>query len=251
MCRIFGYVNNGNNDNFDQACMLFADLAQNGCVPCGIEPGHNDGWGTSMWGNKNQIYYRSIDSANQKDLLNILNSKDLNFTHGMIHLRKGTKGIVAIENTHPFLRSGISFCHNGSIHAFPQTDFTNERGFREGHTDSETFFLRVMARLGSNITDASLDSLANALKEEIEEVKKTSDWTALIVMMGSKEGLVLNYLWNEKYKDSNSLCFDKYYTFYIGKNGSETILCSEKLPLDGFVWEQIKNDSLLVFPINS
>lgn len=249
MCRIFGYTNSEKESQINREALLeFIKLADTGCVPCGVSPGHVDGWGTSFWSHKDQIYYRSIDKVDEASVSSVLKLNSF-FTHGLIHLRKASVGKVVIQNSHPFMHSGISFCHNGSIHAFPNTKFTADRLLREGHTDSETFFLRVLDRLGNRINDVSLESLKDVLHEEVKEIQKTSEWTSLTVLMATREGLVLNYVWNEKHPESKKLEFEKYYTFFVGRNGTETILCSEELPINGFIWEKLGNDSLMSFPI--
>lgn len=61
-----------------------------------------------------------------------------------VHVRRATMGGLAPENTHPFARGAVSFCHNGTVpHApalagppLPQPG---------GQTDSERLFLHLLA----------------------------------------------------------------------------------------------------------
>ncbi len=52
-------------------------------------------------------------------------------------------------------------------------------------------------------------------------------------LLKTKEGIILNYLWNENDPNAEKMEYEKYYTFYIGKKGDTTILCSEKLDCRG------------------
>ena len=65
------------------------------------------------------------------------------------HIRKATKGVVALENTHPFMRELWGrywiFAHNGTLEDFaPQL----RRAFRPvGSTDSEHAFCCMLETL--------------------------------------------------------------------------------------------------------
>ena len=85
------------------------------------------------------------------------------------------------------------------------------------------------------------------MNDEISEIKNTADWTSLTCLIASSDGIVLNYLWNEQYPRAKELRMQDYYTFYIGVKGNEIILCSERLSLDGFVWEKLENNTQRVF----
>lgn len=248
MCRLLAYSGNIQNKDFLNALEQFSKLAKDGCVPCGIEPGHLDGWGIHTSNEKEEVYFRSIDPITTDKITNVIDP--MTHTHGqtIAHLRKATVGKNTISNTHPFLRSGITFCHNGSIHVFPKTSFTEDRYLREGHTDSETFFLRILDRVSGQIGDATLENIQEALRQEIEEIKMNSEWTSLTCLIKTKDGILLNYAHNEEHPDVSKLKLNDYYTMYIGKKGDTTILCSETLDLDDFTWEKLANNTVLAIP---
>jgi len=248
MCRIFAYSGDINSPLYIEALEKFSSLGENGCVPCGVKAGHLDGWGIHTSSDESDLYYRSIKSISKDVLIEKSKIGLVNFVQTIVHLRKATVGKNMICNTHPFMKSGLSFCHNGSIHAFPETNFTDSRHLREGHTDSETFFMRILGRINGQIGDISLNDLQLVLTQEVNEIKNTSEWTALICILKSSNGLIINYLWNEDHKDVEPLKLKDYYTFYIGKIGNTIIACSEILDIPGFSWEKLKNDTILTIP---
>jgi len=249
MCRIFAYIGELNNGDFTNSLEKFSRLSKEGCVPCGVESGHLDGWGFHAMTEKDEVYFRSIDLVSEEKISLVASPVVGSRGQVVAHLRKASVGKKYICNTHPFLRSGISFCHNGSVFASPDSDFVKDRYLREGHTDTETLFLRILDRVEGQKGDASLFNLKSALLSELEEIKSTFLWTSLTCILKSSNGLVLNYLWNESHPDALKEGFDGYYTFFIGRKDKEIILCSEKLDVEGFEWEQLKNDTTLLFEI--
>ncbi len=248
MCRIFIYDGDLDDTEFVKALQKFSLLGENGHILVGDEKGHKDGWGLHSQLDDNELYFRSLESISENKILDIVNPILGSQGQLVAHLRKASVGKKLICNTHPFLRSGISFCHNGSIKIYSGSHFKEDRRLREGHTDSETFFLNILDRVPGQIGDSSLEDLRKALLEEIDYIKKNSDWTALICALHSSNGIILNYLWNEKNVDAERLNFKDYYTFYIGRKNGDIVLCSEKLELDGFEWEKLDNNTTLIFP---
>ncbi len=235
MCRIFAYSGELGGDECNAAVTEFAKLAQCGNVPHGIEPGHTDGWGIYASNGGKEVYVRSAGEAAPEKLLTAL-APVSGTGQVLIHLRKATIGENKISNTHPFLKNGVAFCHNGSIRSFTQkvTDC-------EGDTDSEKYFMRILARTDS----LGAHDLAEAVEAEVAELS-TEDWTSLTCLLKAKDGLVLKYFWNTAHPMSEVGKLNDYYTFYKGTKGSTIILCSEQLEVPGVTWEQLTNGTLLV-----
>ena len=66
------------------------------------------------------------------------------------HVRQKTVGPTRLENTHPFVRDGWVFAHNGTIKATEvvRAGCSTERlGEITGDTDSELFFAHLLTRL--------------------------------------------------------------------------------------------------------
>lgn len=251
MCRILVYDGDLNSKEYKDILTSFAMLGEKGCVPCGFPQGHLDGWGLHSSDTKNSIYFRNCEPVDKDKLLSVVDQINNNYGQTVVHLRKATIAKNAICNTHPFMREGISFAHNGSIHAFPKTSFVDDKYLREGHTDSETFFLRILDRITGQKGDANLDNIKLALSQEIEEIKTMTEWTSLTCAIKSTDGIVINYLWNENHQESEKLGFKDYYTFYITKKWDTTILCSEILNVEGFNWEKLENGTVFTLPYKS
>lgn len=238
MCRIFAYSGDLVSDECTLAVTEFAKLAQHGSVPLGIEPGHTDGWGLYASNGGTEVYVRSAGEVSAEKIVTALQPVR-GSGQTLIHLRKATVGTNKITNTHPFLRSGVAFCHNGSILSFPDS----YNGLLEGDTDSEKYFIRILGRM----PDSELASMKNAVESE-SALLKTGSWTSLTCVLRSNKGLVLNYMWNEAHPKTEEMRLEDYYTFFVGTKGSDTILCSEKLPVEGFVWEPLANGTVLAIP---
>jgi predicted glutamine amidotransferase len=162
----------------------------------------------------------------------------------IVHLRKATIGVNDVTNTHPFVRAGVSFCHNGSIRSFPNPEPPRHH---EGDTDSEKYFLRIIDRVLLN-AQQSLQALGASLESVIADIQAGGDWTSLTCLMKTQEGLLIKYLWNESHPMTEAGKLNDYYTFYKGTKGGATILCSEQLPVDGVVWESLANGTLMTVP---
>lgn len=246
MCRIFAYSGDLGGPDFLTAVTEFAKLAREGNVPQGIPPGHLDGWGAHASNQDRDVYIRSATEATEKDLADALLPVRAGIGQALIHLRKATVGNNRVENTHPFLRGELSFCHNGSIRTFPEV-ISGTRVPR-GDTDSEVYFLRVLARVPREVRH-SLDALSAAVEAETGEIAAGGEWTSLTSVVKSKGGLVLKYFWNEEHPMTEAGKLNDYYTFYRGTKGGATILCSEKLNIEGFSWQPLSNGMLLTVPV--
>lgn len=236
MCRIFAYSGDLDSDDFTHAVSEFSKLALYGNVPHGIEPGHTDGWGLYASNGGKEVYVRSAgEAAAEKMLLALKPVRGRG--QALIHLRKATVGANKIANTHPFLRSGVAFCHNGSIRSFPE-DLTV---CSEGDTDSEKYFLRILDRSKS----LALNDLREAVEAEVATLQ-SEDWTSLTATLVAKDGILLKYFWNESHPRTEAGKLNDYYTFFKGTKGDATIVCSETLDVPSFTWVPLKNGTLLV-----
>ena len=90
------------------------------------------------------------------------------------HIRQKTVGPTRLENTHPFVRDGWVFAHNGTIqHQDALRARCSGRRLREitGDTDSELFFAYVLTRLDERglvrLGDEGPRALASDLIDEL------------------------------------------------------------------------------------
>jgi predicted glutamine amidotransferase len=144
MCRLLGWASRRPlplTDVLGQADLdAFTELS---CT-------HGDGWGAARTTGTGVEVRRSPDAARESDAFAQWaagTATDL----GMVHLRWATLGLpVRPENTHPFTDGQVAFAHNGSIRPPASLDALlppEVRGLRAGDTDSERYFLAVLARI--------------------------------------------------------------------------------------------------------
>lgn len=140
---------------------------------------HNDGWGAA-WSQEGSIQHlQSIIRASDDPSFDSY-AKNVTSTEQIVHLRWASKGMATTpSNSHPFVRKGYAFIHNGNIAPAKQLEryLTNEsKQSLMGSTDSERFFayilqccdheesaeeglIRAVQFYGSNFPDRSLNSM--------------------------------------------------------------------------------------------
>ncbi|MHB1615190.1 MAG: class II glutamine amidotransferase [Actinomycetes bacterium] len=141
MCRLFGWAA---PDPTAAGDLLGADTAR----LRGLSHLHADGWGAA-WSDGAEIHSireevpahtsAQFDSAVHQGVGRL----------GLLHLRWATDGLSTCSvNTHPFVRDGVAFIHNGSIPRGPVLDELIDPDLAqtlEGDTDSERYFLAVLS----------------------------------------------------------------------------------------------------------
>lgn len=149
-------------------CRLLGYCARRGVSVAGLlgQPGlreftalsalHRDGWGMAWYGPGGPHVHRSALRASGEPAYQRLALRSLGDL-GLVHLRWATPGLpVSERNTHPFTCGDTAFAHNGAIH--PQDRLGEllppawERRLG-GTTDSERYFLHIMARLADRQGD--------------------------------------------------------------------------------------------------
>ncbi|MEA5441435.1 class II glutamine amidotransferase [Cyanobium gracile] len=111
---------------------------------------HGDGWGVASFdpdGHGVHLYREDAPAAFSKAAAEVA-ALDLKAHCSIAHIRKATRGVVALENCHPFQRHWHGqewvFAHNGHLEGtLPETPL-----FRpEGSTDSEAAFCWILGEL--------------------------------------------------------------------------------------------------------
>ncbi|HWT23669.1 MAG TPA: class II glutamine amidotransferase [Solirubrobacteraceae bacterium] len=115
-----------------------------------------DGWGMGYRnGNGGPFAIRSLLSAEEDDGFMAAAARRLGDT-GIVHLRSATPPLaVDYANSHPFVHGDLMMAHNGAI--FPQQSLDEIlppawRGRPEGTTDSERYFLAIVAAMEEGCT---------------------------------------------------------------------------------------------------
>jgi predicted glutamine amidotransferase len=119
---------------------------------------HKDGWGGAWHGPSGLELYREDGPAYASAVFSETIT-DREGQTGLLHLRWATGTPRCLENTHPFVRDGFAFIHNGSLPIGPQLESLIDPDVLssvEGSTDSERYFLAVLTerRKGTSVPEA-------------------------------------------------------------------------------------------------
>jgi predicted glutamine amidotransferase len=94
---------------------------------------------------------------------------------------------IGVENTHPFTDGRLAFAHNGSVLSTSSLDrlvTTEVARLRRGTTDSERYFLALLARVRAGETPR------DALRATVDEVAATCSFTSLNCLLLTPEELI-------------------------------------------------------------
>jgi glutamine amidotransferase len=125
----------------------------------GATGAHADGWGLASYDpdGRGVRLYREDAPAAFSPIAAAVAELDLKAHCSIAHIRKATRGVVAVENCHPFHRRWASqewvFAHNGDLSALPPLEGQHRP---IGQTDSEAAFcwiLEELERQGLNVND--------------------------------------------------------------------------------------------------
>ena len=148
---------------------------------------HGDGWGTARSTGTGVEVVTSPDAARASDAFARWVSgtpTDL----GMAHLRWATLGLpVRRQNTHPFTDGQVAFAHNGSIRPPSSLDglLTPEvAALRAGDTDSERYFLAVLARIRDG------EAPAAALAGTVRDIAGSCEFSSLNALLLTADRLL-------------------------------------------------------------
>jgi len=154
MCRLLGSVSRG-------AVTVDDVLGRDRGAFLGLASKHGDGWGHA-WSNGASLDVRKApDSALESAELAAL-AAGMPAEAAVTHLRWATLGLgVSTDNTHPFTDGNVAFAHNGSIDPPDGLDAlipADVSALRRGDTDSERFFLALLARMTTESTGEALQT---------------------------------------------------------------------------------------------
>lgn len=176
MCQLLGMNCNVPTD----ICFSFQGFRMRG----GHTDEHKDGWGIAFFeGRGCRLFLDSKPSAHSPiaDLVRDYPIRSLNV---IAHIRKATRGPVALENTHPFIRELWGrywiFAHNGTLKSFNPP--SGDRYRPVGQTDSEQAFCYMLQSLCRRFPEAEPPGpqLATALRELTSEIAPHGDFNFLL-----------------------------------------------------------------------
>lgn len=169
---------------------------------------HWDGWGFSFLENNKIQVIKSTAPFYEDEKVELL--KELKSPFYVLHARRKSpgKGLVRLENVHPFVHSNYIFCHNGTVNDELHFD---EKYVPLGETDSERFFYHILSALNGKLNEKII----------FEKYKHITDFTGLnsIISDGCTSFIINSYTKKPKY-----------YTFKLLKRENFIVISSEVLP---------------------
>ncbi len=147
MCELLGMECNVPTD----IVFSFSGLALRG----GLRGPHSDGWGLALYEGRAVRTFLEPAAASLSPLATFVRNHPIKTLLAIAHVRRKTRGRVALENTHPFVRElwgrSFVFAHNGTVRSAKKLTLGRFRPV--GDTDSERAFCALLARLESSFTD--------------------------------------------------------------------------------------------------
>jgi glutamine amidotransferase len=149
MCRMMAVV--GSREAAQKLLVPFREEARVGKVLPSMAPGHADGWGVAYADPQGALHHagrstrNAIDDPTYPEAVARLSAAGER-TVVLAHVRKMTKGRLAVEHTHPFLLGGLALAHNGTVQGVAP----------EGESDSAALLSRIVEerRKGASVEDA-------------------------------------------------------------------------------------------------
>lgn len=123
----------------------FSGLALRG----GLRGPHSDGWGLALYEGRAVRTFLEPAAAAVSPLATFVRQNPIKTLLAVAHVRRKTRGRIALENTHPFVRElwgrSFVFAHNGTVRGAKNLALGRFRPI--GDTDSERAFCALLARL--------------------------------------------------------------------------------------------------------
>lgn len=176
MCQLLGMNCNVPTD----ICFSFEGFHRRG----GSTDVHADGWGIAFFEGPGARIFLDSKPAVQSPIAALVRDYPIHSTNVIAHIRKATRGVVALENTHPFLRElwgrYWTFAHNGTLEHFtPKLEGSYQS---VGTTDSERAFCYLLERLRAHFPHAqpTLDQCFTVLRTLTQEIAQHGRFNYLL-----------------------------------------------------------------------
>lgn len=176
MCQLLGMSCNVPTD----ICFSFAGFSARG----GGTDVHADGWGIALFEGRGCRLFHDPLPARTSRIAELVRQHPIRAMSVIAHIRKATRGGVALENCHPFRRElwgrYWAFAHNGTLADLPPRAHPVFRPV--GDTDSEAAFCTILAELLARFPDGQppLPALLDALGETTERLARHGPFNYLL-----------------------------------------------------------------------
>jgi predicted glutamine amidotransferase len=176
MCQLLGMNCNVPTD----ICFSFEGFHRRG----GSTDTHNDGWGIAFFEGPGCRVFLDSKSAVESPIAELVRNYPIRSMNVVAHIRRATRGVVALENTHPFMRELWGrywiFAHNGTLNDFAPALSGYYRPV--GTTDSERAFCYMLERLRAAFPDEQppLDQCFAVLRDVTRELAQLGRFNYLL-----------------------------------------------------------------------
>jgi predicted glutamine amidotransferase len=176
MCQLLGMNCNVPTD----ICFSFEGFTARG----GETDVHKDGWGIAFFEERGCRLFLDSKSTIESPVADMVRRYPIRSKNVIAHIRKATQGIVALENTHPFMRElwgrYFIFAHNGNLKDFNPT--LSGSFLPVGATDSERAFCFLLDRLRARSPNEqpALPVLRNWIDELTAEIRPHGEFNFLL-----------------------------------------------------------------------
>jgi predicted glutamine amidotransferase len=253
MCRLLGWVAGEGLSLRDllgeESFVAFAQLSRI----------HADGWGVAYAAGDTLAVERSTTNASADPAFAAV-ATDVTSHAGLAHLRWASPGLpVELCNAHPFQFGQTAFAHNGGIYPLDRVDELVPEGWRArltGTTDSERYFLAVMAEMA-----ATGDPLPTALPRVLRRITEQFTPSSLNAIFLAPEALYVVNCHDDSIRpdlsprDGQSV--DEmveateeevpYYDLRYRQTASSVVVASSGFAQpEGGGWRRMENNSLLI-----
>lgn len=141
MCQLLGMNCNVPTD----ICFSFEGFQMRG----GLTDHHRDGWGIAFFEGRGCRVFLDSKATVESPVADLVRHYPIHSTNVIAHIRKATRGRIALENSHPFQRELWGrywvFAHNGTLENFEPR--LSDSFQPVGDTDSERAFCFMLDRL--------------------------------------------------------------------------------------------------------
>jgi predicted glutamine amidotransferase len=197
---------------------------------------HCDGWGLA-WHTPDGLRterepVRAGDSRRYRDLLDTTRTDA-----ALLHLRLATPGLpVTHPNTHPFLRDGLAFMHNGVVGPTAHIDALLDDDLPPvGDTDSERYFLAMLGLVRAGAAPAA------ALLQTAHRMLALSATSSANAMLLTDDALHVVCAYRPDRLPSNQ--GQDYFDLHYRVRPDAVVVASSGVPQSG--WTRLSNGSVL------
>lgn len=226
MCRLMGFTAKVDTSLSTIAGSHFQEFAA-------LADRHKDGWGFAT----DSTLVKEVSPASKSTTFNdaVLAKEKA----ALLHFRLATNGFPINENnSHPFMRDGISFIHNGAV---TPSDFLVDHISPEllpkltGVTDSEKYFFGVLTLMKNR-------SLPDSFLQMVRTIKETKQYSSLNAMVLSEDKYIIVCEFQQERVPADQPA-DYYRLFYrVKENG--VVVASSGWDQEG--WTELPNHTMMV-----